>query len=204
MRTWSVCILLVLVASVGAYAAHSYMRQTASLQPPAAVMRESQPPADAAGFSQFSEAPSKLDINSIDVSALIIPVGLEVDGAMQAPATQEDVGWYERSAKAGEDSKYSVLMDGHYGTDADKGVFYRLHELRINDTITVHGSEGGRAVYKIVEKERARLEDVDMKKAYYVYPGATQSITLITCQGEYDEQRATYDDRVVLYAVRIK
>lgn len=193
---------LVAVAAYGWW----YFDQQRTQQPIQAPRVVAQKPADeqpSKALKVFNETPVRLEVGKIKVNAPIIPVGLEPDGAMQAPATQVDVGWYEKSAKVGAHSRHSVLLDGHYGTHADKGVFYRLHELTVDDTLTVHGSAGSKAVYKVVEMERAKLEDVDMKKAFYVYPEAQQSITLITCQGEYDTERATYDDRVVLYAVRI-
>lgn len=151
----------------------------------------------------FSATPERIDIEKIGVSAPIISVGLTRDGNMEAPVTLTDVGWYRQSAPLGANSAYALLMDGHYGSDAAPGVFYRLHELSEGDIIRV-GGENESAEFTVKEIERRTLEAVDMKKAFEVYHGDEQSLTLITCQGDYDASRATYNDRIVVYAVRTK
>ena len=64
------------------------------------------------------------------------------------------------------------------------------------------GENGALFSYKIVETERQNLEEIDMKKALYPYREGVQSITIITCEGNYDTSRKTYDKRVVVYAER--
>ena len=164
--------------------------------------KKATPQQDTSSYEVFSQKPKSLRIPSLDISAPIVPVGLTAGGAMDAPATLSDVGWYEKSANVGEDSGRSILTDGHYGSSAAPGIFHNLYNIKIDDPIYVLGENGKEAVYRVVEIERKALEDVDMKKALRTYPGAKQSLTLITCEGEYDPSRATYDDRVVVYAVR--
>lgn len=122
---------------------------------------------------------------------------------MEAPQTNHEVGWYEKSARVGQTSSQSVLLDGHYGAAWDKGVFYDLHKIKEGAKIILAGREGGKATYEVKEIERRKLEEVDMKKAFYKYPDSVQSLTLITCEGQYDASRATYDDRIVVYAARV-
>jgi len=154
-------------------------------------------------LAAVSETPSKLVIDKIGVDAAVEPVGLTDSGAMDAPKTNEGVGWYDKSARAG-GSEFAVLLDGHYGTAKDKGVFYRLAELAVGDEITLFGENGARLLYKIVETGTFALEDVDMRKALYPYRTGAQSLTIITCEGTYDQGRATYDKRSVVYAERVE
>src|SRR5690606_268368 len=126
-------------------------------------------------FAALSESPAKLSIEKIGVTdAPILPVGLTPDGDMDAPATLNEVGWYNKSAKAGE-SEYAVLLDGHYGTDDKPGVFYRLRELAKNDSIALVGAKGSQLTYKVVEIETAPLEQVNMRKALMPYRPRAQS-----------------------------
>lgn len=149
-----------------------------------------------------SEVPSRLIIEKIEVDAEIQAVGLTETGAMDAPRTNEGVGWYDKSALAGH-SDFAVLLDGHFGTDAKPAVFYRLSELLIGDTVHILGKNGTKLTYKIVETLTQELEDVDMHKALYPYREGVQSLTIITCEGTYDQGRSTYDKRSIVYAERI-
>lgn len=160
-------------------------------------------PSATSTFEPLSEIPLRITIKKIEVDAVIEPLGLTDDGLMDAPKTNEGVGWYNKSARAGEDT-YAVLLDGHYGTKARPAVFYRLAELVIGDEITVTGQKGSIFTYQVVEKEQQYVYDVDMKKAFNLYPNTEQSLTLITCEGKFDAASETYEKRTILYAKRIK
>lgn len=151
--------------------------------------------------SERPEKPARLVIDKIGVDAAIEQVGLTADGNLDAPNNNEGVGWYEKSALLGE-SRFSLLLDGHFGARENPAVFYRLSELRIGDTLTVEGVHGAQAHYAVVETENIKLEEVDMKKAFYPYRPGVQSMTIITCDGDYDPQRNTYDNRLIVYATR--
>ena len=196
---WGIFLILI---SVGVAVAVSGLTRTSPTKQPtphSKVEPEVQPPASKAVSS--TEKPVRLRINKIAVDAAIESVGLTSAGAMDAPKTNEGVGWYKDSALLGQ-SAFSVLLDGHYGTDKQPGVFYRLNELVDGDEITLMGENGALFSYKIVETERQNLEEIDMKKALYPYREGVQSITIITCEGNYDTSRKTYDKRVVVYAER--
>ena len=147
------------------------------------------------------QVPQKLTIDRIGVDAPIHSVGLDQDGAMDVPRNNVEVGWYEKSALMGQ-TDYSVLLDGHYGTDAQPAVFYKLGELRVGDAIHLTGEKGAKATYEVSEVSTQPLEDVDMKKALY-YGKGEETLTIITCEGVYDAARATYADRQVVYAKRV-
>lgn len=161
------------------------------------------PPASTVHEEVAPETPARIMIEKIGVDASIESVGLTEDGMMGDPNSNELVGWYDKSARLGED-KLSVLLDGHYGIGSDAAVFRRLPELQYGDEIVLQGADGLEAHYEVVEREQQYTEDVDMKKAIYPYEKGEQSITIITCEGEYDPLRATYDKRTIIYAIRVK
>lgn len=154
-------------------------------------------------FTPLSEIPTRITIEKIGVNAPIEPLGLTPDGLMDAPKTNEGVGWYDKSARAGED-RYAMLLDGHYGTEEQPAVFKRLVELTTGDTISITGQKGAILTYALVETEQRWASDVDMKKALNRYPDTEQSLTIITCEGLFDAVNSTYDKRTVVYAKRIK
>lgn len=145
------------------------------------------------------QAPARLVIDSIGVDAPIIPVGTESDGAMAAPKTATDIGWYEKSAMLGT-KRRAVLLSGHYGLDIPE-VLRRLNELKEGDDITLNGTAGATATYRVVETERKHRTEVDMEKAFN-YGEGEEAVSIITCIGEYDYNAGTYDDRYIVYAIR--
>lgn len=155
-----------------------------------------------APVQQQFETPTRIIIDKIGVDAAIEPVGLTEDGLMDAPKTNEAVGWYEQSARLGENN-YAILLDGHYGTETSPAVFRDLINLEIGDTILVGAAENI-ATFRVVEIDQSDVEDVDMKKALYPYRSGVQSLTIITCEGEYDPVNITYDKRRIVYAERVE
>lgn len=151
---------------------------------------------------EVSEAPARITIDKIGVDASIETVGLTADGMMDAPKTNHGVGWYDQSSELGGD-EYSMLLDGHYGTDNTPAVFYRLAELSIGDTIDVQGDGGTTLSYQVVETDQQLAEDVDMERAMYPYSDKAQSLTIITCEGLFDSENVTYDERTIIYAERV-
>lgn len=197
------------IAAVGCVVAAGlvYMAWLGTQSAEAPVVKNSsaanEPKAEKAIFGEFAEVPKKIVIESLDIDASILSVGLTSEGAMEAPSTLSEVGWYNKSALAGQTSNFSVLLDGHYGSSWNQGVFHTLHQIKDGAEIVLVGQNESRATYKVVEIERRKLEEVDMRKAFYKYPDSDQSLTIITCEGEYDSARETYNDRVVVYAVRV-
>lgn len=153
-------------------------------------------------FSPLSEQPTRLLIDKIGVDAEIEPLGLTSEGLMDDPDTNEGVGWYDQSAKAGE-GHLAMLLDGHYGVESP-GVFRDLHKMNPGDTMKVRGENGTTLTYRVVELLQQRIEDVDMNRALHPYREGVQSLTIITCEGYFDAEAATYDKRTILYAERIK
>ncbi len=154
-------------------------------------------------FADISEIPKRIMIDKIGVDADIEPVGLLDDGMLDAPKTNELVGWYDKSARAGDD-QFAMLLDGHYGTQEAPAVFWRLLELEVGDTIHIQSTKKTILKYEVKETERQYAEDVDMKKALYPYRDGAQSLTIITCEGEFDPLNMTYDRRIVVYAERVE
>lgn len=203
-KVWvSVAVALVLLAAVAyAWLAQDEPSQVADQGPESAqIVDLPQPDPEPTLAKISSQNPARLIINDIEVDAPIIPVGTEPDGAMAAPKTATDIGWYDRSATLGA-TKRSVLLSGHYGLHIPE-VLRRLNELKQGDNIDLVGTAGDTATYRVVETERQHRTEVDMEKAFN-YAEGQESMSIITCIGEYDYSAGTYDDRYIVYAVRIE
>lgn len=154
-------------------------------------------------LTTFSEIPVRLAIKTINVNAPIVALGLTNTGAMAAPNNNTDIGWYNKSAKAGE-TAYAMLLDGHKGVAGDWGVLRRLGDVARNDEITVTTEKGKVLTYQVRETETKAQNDVDMERALMPYKNGSQSLTIITCEGTYSKTQDTYDKRIVVYAERIR
>lgn len=176
--------------------------QSAGEQPQIEPKRQTDQP-KTSQFADISEVPVRIMIDKIAVDAVIEPVGLTGDGLMAAPATNDLVGWYDQSARAGDDD-YAMLLDGHYGSDTEPAVFRNLSQLVNDDKIKIEAQDGTVLEYKVVESKSNYAENVDMDKAFNIYRPGQQSLTIITCEGLYDPVNVSYDKRTVVYAERVK
>jgi LPXTG-site transpeptidase (sortase) family protein len=145
--------------------------------------------------------PRRLIISSIGVNALIKPVGVVKDGALGAPNTAWDVGWYEDGGLPGQSG--AMLVDGHVNDSYNTpGVFARLKNMENGDRLTVERGDGAMLSYQVVTVEQKPVGSVDMKRLLRPIEGS-EGLNLITCGGTYDKKSGTYNDRIIVFATRI-
>jgi LPXTG-site transpeptidase (sortase) family protein len=126
-------------------------------------------------------------------------VGITNDGNIDAPKNVNDAGWYDGSAKPGQDG--AVFIDGHTSFSSSfKAVFNDLPKLKEGDKIIIERGDGKKFTYTVAKNENVARTDVDMKKALSSYGDSKQSLTLMTCTGKYDYQARTADSRGIIYA----
>lgn len=154
-------------------------------------------------LATFSEQPTRLAIKSIGVDAPIVALGLTKNGDMEAPNNNTDIGWYYQSAKAGE-TEYAMLLDGHRGVAGQWGVLRYLGDVRQRDEIGITTESGRTVSYQVREIVTERVDQVDMRRALLPYAPGSQSLTLITCDGSYNQAKNVYDKRTIVYAERIR
>ena len=144
------------------------------------------------------DVPRTININKINVSAKILPMGLNSDNSLQAP-TGDDAGWYTGSGKPGQDG--AMLIDGHASeTGTHLGLFGYLIDLKEGDQITIERGDNTKFNYKIVHTEIVPLVDVKMSKMLVPYGNAKQGVNLIACTGQWTADKSTLDHRLLVYA----
>lgn len=155
----------------------------------------------------------------IPVLGLDAPVGTRFvggDGQMPTPTGPSDVVWYDFSAWAGYGGSpgggRNAVFSGHVDYAANvayadvyyrgKGVFQSIGLLSAGDTIEVEID--GTVLTYAVEWRRQVNASAAADWANVLSGNVTQdSITLITCGGEFDFTSRSYEDRVVVRAVRV-
>lgn len=122
-----------------------------------------------------------------------------VAGVMEAPSGADDVAWYKETARLGEPG--NIVMAGHLNYwGVPEGVFFSLNTLQEGDTIEVTGDDGEVVTYTV---QWVRQEDSTQPPSDDVLDATgVESLTLITCGGEWDASISEYNERTVARAVR--
>jgi sortase (surface protein transpeptidase) len=123
-------------------------------------------------------------------------LGLDDHGALQAPATPDDVGWYDEGAAPGDPG--TAVLVGHVDSWRGPGVFWHLRDLRPGDAVDVPRSDGSVAHFTVDAVETVAKDAFPSEEVYA--PTAGPSLRLITCGGPFDRSVRSYEDNVVVYA----
>lgn len=159
---------------------------------------------EVAEYTVPADRPRYLSIPTLGVyNARVITVGLTASKQLQTPANIYDVGWYTGSGKPGQGG--TLLIDGHNGGPTKVGVFKRLPELTYGDIITIERGDGEIFNYQVVENESYLLKDANtqMNKMLTSPVSGKESLSLITCTGEWSQVQQTYLSRQFLRAVLV-
>lgn len=140
--------------------------------------------------------PLRLRIETLSVDAPIEQVGRKPDGDMKAPSRFDTAAWFVEGPRPGEAG--NTVIAGHLNNALDTtGVFERLDQLRLGDTIIVSG-EGREATF-VVRQMSVYEAQLAPKEEIFAVTGASR-LVLITCDGAWDRGTRTYDKRLVIYA----
>lgn len=143
--------------------------------------------------------PVRLKIPSINVDASIEYMGLTSTGAMEAPKSIINVGWFGLGPRPGE--KGSAVVGGHFdGERGELGVFAYLYKLKVGDMLYIEDSAGVSTVFAVRESriyDPGYADDVFSKN-----DGA--HLNLVTCDGVWDGIKKSYSKRLVVFADMVK
>lgn len=151
-----------------------------------------------------ADKPRYLTVEKIDVkNARILPMGVNAGGELATPVSIFDVGWYDGSGKPGQGG--TMVIDGHNGGPHVHGVFKNLPDLAKGDIIKVERGDGKVFEYKVVENVTVPLAESDayMATALKSPEKGKESVTLISCTGEWSQSRKTYLSRQFTRAVSV-
>lgn len=148
------------------------------------------------------DRPRYLTIEKLGINKTrILPMGVNSKGELATPNNIFDVGWYEASGKPGQGG--TMIIDGHNGGPHVLGVFKNLPDLVEGDVIEIERGDGVVYKYFVVESKAVPLSESDayMSTAAKSPEKGKESVTLISCTGEWSQQRRTYLSRQFVRAV---
>lgn len=180
-------------------------REAATMEKEVELVEE--PPTETEVWSYYvgPDKPRYLSIAKLGISnARILPVSVNEDGELGTPNNIFDVGWYEASGMPGKGK--TMLIDGHNGGPHVHGVFKDLPILEKGDIIVVERGDGEKFKYSVVENVEVSLDESDAYMATAMRSPETgkESVTLISCTGEWSQSQGTYLSRQFTRAVLVK
>lgn len=155
-------------------------------------------------YTVAPDRPRYLTIEKLGIKkARILAMNVTNTGELDTPRNIFDVGWYSKSGKPGMGG--TMIIDGHNGGPNVSGVFKRLPSLSNGDLITIERGDGLIFKYKVVENKSVLLSEADsyMSTAAKSPEEGKESVTLITCTGEWSQKRKTYLSRQFTRAVLV-
>ncbi len=143
-----------------------------------------------------ASTPVRIEIPAIGVESDLIGLGLQPDGTMEIPLAGFPGGWYDGSPTPGEVGP--SIVAGHVDWGGSPGIFYRLRELKSGDSVIVSRQDDSVLTFTVSDVEQYPKAEFPTASVYgdIDYAG----LRLITCGGAFDDDAASYDDNIVVYA----
>lgn len=140
--------------------------------------------------------PVRIRIPSIGVDADMVPLGLQADGTIDVPSDFDETGWWADGPEPGEPGPAVVL--GHVDSRDGPAVFFRLHDLSPSDAVVFDLEDGTEVTYVVERLEQHSKTEFPTEAVYGSTPDA--QLRLVTCGGDFDSSRRSYDDNIIVYA----
>ena len=145
-------------------------------------------------------APIALQVDSVGVDAPI-ELGAVTEGVMMDPSGPWVVSWYEPLGKVGEGG--NVVMAGHVDYwNVGPAVFWDVRYLPEGDVIRVVGEDGKNYEYAVQWTQSYMADQLTPEVIQSEIVGDTgqETLTLITCGGEFNPDTGEYNQRWVVRA----
>ena len=96
-----------------------------------------------------------------------------------------------------------MIAIGHASGPTREGLFAYIDTLANGDSITIERGDGELFRYAVTGKTSLPLDGIDMSQLFSLQ-GGDEGLNLVTCGGQWDRQRKTFTERVIVYAKRVE
>jgi hypothetical protein len=145
------------------------------------------------------DAPMKIAIKAIGITAGVVPTGVDASNAVSIPADITEVGWYRLGVAPGSPTGSAVIVGHRDGLAQGHGAFYDLSHVTIADRITVTTASGAKLVYRVTARETIKKSKLPLDNLFAIT--GPPRLTLISCAGYYSKDNGGYQDNIVITAV---
>lgn len=148
-------------------------------------------------LSTNADTPQTLLIPKLGLTAPIESVGLDSKGNMDTPEKADDVAWYNKGFRIGDNG--SAVIAGHYDrVTGAPAVFYHLSSLTAGDTISVAMDSGKTFTFTVTKT--TSFPDAQFPLATVFNTPGKPTLNLITCDGTWNASAKNYSNRLVVYS----
>ncbi|RZU32843.1 class F sortase [Blastococcus saxobsidens] len=151
------------------------------------------------GDVSLAAFPVRVRLPAIGVDSPLVELGTDGDGALVPPADFDRAGWFSGSPVPG--AVGPSVIAGHVDSSDGPAVFFRLDDLAPGDEVLIDRADGTTVRFTVTGAERFPKTRFPTQAVYGPTPRA--ELRLITCGGEFDRDRRSYRDNVVVTAVLV-
>ncbi|SDL54417.1 Sortase family protein [Geodermatophilus siccatus] len=154
-----------------------------------------------AGTDETSAAPVRVRVRvpAIGVDSELLRLGTDASGVLVPPDDFARAGWFAGGAVPGDVGP--AVVAGHVDSVDGPAVFSRLRDLAPGDEVLVDRADGTTARFTVTGVGRYPKDDFPTEAVYGPTPRA--ELRLVTCGGDFDRSRRSYEDNVVVFARQV-
>jgi LPXTG-site transpeptidase (sortase) family protein len=140
--------------------------------------------------------PVDVKIPKIGVRSGIEQLATDAKGVLVPPKEPAEAGWFAAGTQPGDPGP--AVIAGHVDSKTSAAVFTRLGELKRDDEVMVKDKAGATIRFRVDEVVTYPKDGFPTDAVYGPTPDV--QLRLITCGGEFDEDRGHYRDNLIVYA----
>jgi sortase (surface protein transpeptidase) len=148
------------------------------------------------GSERAAAAPVRVRVPAIGVDSELLRLGTDPAGVLVPPDDPDRAGWFTGGAVPGDVGP--AVVAGHVDSVEGPAVFARLRELDPGDEVVVDRADGTTARFTVTRVGRYPKDGFPTEAVYGPAPRA--ELRLVTCGGDFDRSRGSYEDNVVVFA----
>jgi hypothetical protein len=164
-------------------------------QPSATGPAASPPPA--ASADDVGIVPAALSLGARGGRATVQPVATAPDGELAVPADPQLLGWWVGGARVAAPAGTAVLAGHVDSAEAGIGFFAALRDAEVGEQVVVHAADGSER--RFVVSEIRQVGKNRLPRSLFTRQGPPR-LAMITCTGEFDDERRSYADNLVVLA----
>ena len=141
--------------------------------------------------------PTELRIPSLAIDTKVISVGVTEDGNMGVPESFLEAGWFDKGAKPGE--RGNAVIAAHVdNAKGEPAVFADISKISIGEIIEVADETGETLSYRVTKTKLFTHSEEDTSEVFGT--SNKRNLNLITCDGEWNQELKTYEERFVVFS----
>ena len=162
---------------------------------------ESKAKADTYAWQGTALEPKKIIITKLGVDAYVQKAGVDQNQQIAVPTNIHLAGWFHESVKPGE--RGLSIIAGHVSGITSDAVFTKLNLLTPGDQFSIELGNGKIQNYEVATTTSAPVTEA----AGIIFsqdPSIESQLTLVTCDGNYEQSTESYDKRIIVISKLLK